>query len=315
MADTGPLFVSSGNLIADRRYKWAVDQAGRGNLSGAADILAQTIELAPGFATAWFALGAIRDRLGDRDGAIVAFGHARDADPEDYHGARLQLARLGAGAAAPAMTDAYVRRLFEQYAGRFESTLTEHLSYRGPAILRDAVEQAMSAAGRPMRFGAMLDLGCGTGLCGTAFRPLVGRLVGVDLSNAMIAQAMAKGHYDRLVTAELKSFLAAESVARENYHLVTAADVFVYVSDLAPVVTAIAQVLVPDGLLAFTAETHSGSGAKLLPTLRFAHGEASLRATIAVAGLTLSYFCEASIRTESGAPVPGHVVVASSPRL
>ena len=69
MSDTGPLFVSSGDLIADRRYKWALDHAARGDFSGAADILVQALELAPGFATAWFALGAIRDRLGDREAA------------------------------------------------------------------------------------------------------------------------------------------------------------------------------------------------------------------------------------------------------
>ena len=145
MTDTGPLFVSSGDLIADRRYKWALDHAARGDFSGAADILAQTVELAPRFATAWFALGAIRDRLGDRDGAVAAFGHARDADPEDYHGARLQLARLGAGDATPAMTETYVRRLFDQYAGRYDAALTEHLHYRGPAILTSAIEAAMRA--------------------------------------------------------------------------------------------------------------------------------------------------------------------------
>ncbi len=124
----------------------------RGDFAAAADILAQTIELAPSFATAWFALGAIRDRLGDRDGAVAAFERARDADPEDYHGARLQLARLGAGEAAPAMTETYVRRLFDQYAGRYDTALTEHLHYRGPALLRDAVEAAMRAAGRPLHF-------------------------------------------------------------------------------------------------------------------------------------------------------------------
>ena len=66
MSETGPLFVSSGDLIADRRYKWALDQAAAGDFVAAADILTQTLEIAPGFATAWFALGAIRDRLGDR---------------------------------------------------------------------------------------------------------------------------------------------------------------------------------------------------------------------------------------------------------
>src|SRR5580698_496715 len=154
MTETGPLFVSSGDLIADRRDKWALDHAGRGDLAGAADILAQTVELTPRFATAWFALGAIRDQLGDRDGAIAAFAQARDADPEDYHGARLQLARLGSGDAAPAMTETYVRRLFDQYAGRYDTALTERLNYRGPALLLAAVEAVMCAAASPMRFGS-----------------------------------------------------------------------------------------------------------------------------------------------------------------
>src|SRR5271154_3147235 len=81
MSETGPLFVSSGDLIADRRYKWALAPAARGDFAGAADILAQTVELAPGFATAWFALGAIRDRLGDRAGAIAAFARASGPGP------------------------------------------------------------------------------------------------------------------------------------------------------------------------------------------------------------------------------------------
>jgi predicted TPR repeat methyltransferase len=89
MTDTGPLFVSSGDLIADRRYKWALDQAARGDFAGAAEILEQTVELAPRFATAWFALGAIRDQLGERSRAVAAFERARDADPDDYHGAWL----------------------------------------------------------------------------------------------------------------------------------------------------------------------------------------------------------------------------------
>ena len=315
MTDTGPLFVSSGNLLADRRYKAAIELASRGDFPAAADILSQTVELTPNFATAWFALGAIRDRLGDRAGAVAAFERTRDADPADYHGARLQLARLGAGEATPAMTENYVRRLFDQYAGRYDTALTEHLHYRGPALLRDAVEATMrmanlSSNSRPMRFGTMLDLGCGTGLAGAAFRPFVDWLVGVDLSPAMVAQAAAKGLYDRLTTADLAGFLAEESANGGQYHLVTAADVFVYINDLAPIVAATAGVLAPDGVLAFTVETHSGGGVKLLPTLRFAYGAEYLRAVTASAGLTLLTLAAAVIRTENGAPVDGLVAVA-----
>ncbi len=312
MTDTGPLFVSSGDLIADRRYKWALDQAARGDFVAAADILAQTIALAPSFATAWFALGAIRDRLDDRAGAIAAFENARDADPEDYHGARLQLARLGSGDAAPPMSETYVRRLFDQYAARYDMSLTERLAYRGPALLREAVEKAMRAAGRVLRFRSMLDLGCGTGLGGAAFRPVADRLVGVDLSPAMTAQAETKSLYDRLVTADLTDFLVAEAGNAAKHDLVLAADVFVYVNDLGPIVAAVARVLAPGGLFAFTVETHSGDGVKLLPTLRYAHGPPYIRRALADAGLALAFVSDVAVRSEKGVPVDSLVVVAQA---
>jgi predicted TPR repeat methyltransferase len=312
MTDTGPLFVSSGDLIADRRYKWALDHAARGDLAGAVDILAQAVEAAPAFATAWFALGAIRDQLHDRAGAIAAFEQARAADPDDYHGARLQLARLGSGEHAPAMSEPYVRRLFDQYAGRYDTALTERLSYRGPTLLREAVENAMRLAGRAMHFAAALDLGRGTGLGGAAFRAVTDHLTGVDLSPAMIAQAESKKLYDRLVTAELAQFLADETERRRRYDLILAADVFVYINELAPLVTGIAAILRPHGVFAFTVETYPGDSVKLLPTLRYAHGEPYIRRMLEDAGLTLSSLTRAAVRHEKGIPVDSLVVVAQS---
>ena len=86
---SGPLFISSGDLIADRRYDLARGYAADGDLAAAADLYAQAVELAPGFASAWFALGEAREALGDRDGARAAFAQARDTDPQDRHGAGL----------------------------------------------------------------------------------------------------------------------------------------------------------------------------------------------------------------------------------
>ncbi len=303
----GPLFISSGNRIADQRYESALDGAARGDLAGAADVLAQVVALAPAFATAWFALGAIRDNLGDRAGALAAWRNARAADPEDYHGARLQLARLGVGEEMPAMTAAYVCRLFDQHAASFDE-LTERLDYRGPSILLDAVQ---SVAGLQPRIGSMLDLGCGTGLGGASFRPHADWLVGVDLSPAMIAKARAKGIYDRLAVRDLQHFLHAEADAHARYHLILAADVFMYVGDLAPVTAAVAHVLTPEGLFAFTVETHPGDGVVLQPTLRYAHGAGYVRTVIADAGLHLLRLNHARTRTEKGVPVEGLVAVVS----
>jgi predicted TPR repeat methyltransferase len=208
------------------------------------------------------------------------------------------------------MTETYVRRLFDQYAARYDTALTERLNYRGPTLLHDAVEAVMRSAARPVRFGTMLDLGCGTGLGGAAFRPYVDWLVGVDLSPAMIALAATKGLYDRIVTAELADFLAGEAGERGTYHLVLAADVFVYVNDLAPIVAGIARVLAPDGLFAFTVETHVGDGVKLLPTLRYAHSEGYVRGVLGAVGLKTAHLAKAAVRSERGVPVNSLVVVA-----
>jgi predicted TPR repeat methyltransferase len=300
-----PLFVSSGDLLADRRYQWAVDYLKRGDPVAAADVLEQVVEAAPDFATAWFALATIREQQGDHEGAVAAFEAARDADPEDYHGARLHLARLGVGEATPAMTAVYVRRLFDQHAPDFDESLLKRLDYRAPALLLEALRRV---AGGRLRLGSVLDLGCGTGLAGAAFRPFCDWLVGVDLSPAMIEQARGKGLYDRLVADDLLAFLAAEQGAQ--HQLVLAADVFVYVSDLAPAVAAVAAVLAPGASFAFTVETHRDGGVRLQPTLRYAHGADHVRAAIAAAGLTCVELAPASTRSEKGVPVDGLVVIA-----
>jgi predicted TPR repeat methyltransferase len=297
------IFLSSGDVIADRRFEWARDLADKGDLAAAADLLTQVLELVPRYAAAWFALGDARERLGERDGAIAAFEQAKAADPQDAHGAALRLTRFGATVVA--MPEGYVRTLFDGYASGFDTALTQGLSYRGPELLLRAVQ----ASGAKMTFVAALDLGCGTGLGGAAFKPFCGSLVGVDLSPAMLAQARAKNIYGRLIEAEVVAFLATESAAKARYDLVLAADVYMYLDSLEPVLKGVASVLAPGGLLVFSVETHDGHGVMLRDTLRYAHGAAHVRAALTAAGLTLVSLDSASTRTEKGMPAPGLIVV------
>jgi predicted TPR repeat methyltransferase len=300
-----PIHLPSGDLIADRRFEWARDLSAKGDLAAACDLLTQALDLVPNYAAAWFALGEAREKLGDRAGAVTAFARAQAADPQDRHGASLHLIRLGAAPAA-AMPDAYVRSLFDGYAPGFDAALTEGLGYRAPELLLHAVQ----ATGTAMKFGSALDLGCGTGLAGVAFRPFRDWLVGVDLSPAMLAQARGKGAYDRLVEGDALNFLTGEAAAKTRHHLILAADVFMYLDALAPVLKAAANVL--SGLIAFSVETHDGDGVILRDTLRYAHGAAHVRDAIAAAGLNLVSLDSASTRTEKGMPVPGLIVVAKS---
>ena len=304
-----PIHLSSGNLIADRRFEWARDREAKGDLAGAADLLTQALELAPRYASAWFALGELREKLGDRAGAVAAFEEARAADPVDRHGAALHLIQLGVQTAA-AMPQGYVRALFDGYAPVFDEALTEGLNYRAPELLFHAVEAAHAV--QRMKFGSMLDLGCGTGLAALPFRPFSDWMVGVDLSPAMLAQARSKGLYDQLIESEVLDFLAGEAKIGARYHLVLAADLFMYLDDLAPVLKAIAQVRASSGQLAFSVETYDGEGVILRETLRYAHGEPHVQGALAAASLKPISLDFVSTRTEKGVPVPGLIVVAGN---
>jgi predicted TPR repeat methyltransferase len=213
----------------------------------------------------------------------------------------MRLASLGAADPATRDLHAYVRTLFDQYAPRFDRAL-EDLGYAAPALLRDAITR------HGARFGSMLDLGCGTGLAGAAFRPHVDWLVGVDLSPKMVEQARVKGLYDKLAVADIGQFLAEQRDAA--FHLVIAADVFAYVADVPATCAAVARVLAPGGLFGFTVETHDGEGAIVGPKMRYAHGEPFIRGAIADAGLALAELTHVSSRTENRVPVPGLLAVA-----
>src|SRR6516164_1421474 len=189
------LFLSSGDLIADRRFEFARDLHLGGDLPAAADLLEQAIELAPNFATAWFTLGKIRRELGENEKAIAAFRKAREADPQDRHGAAVWLMRLGAEEIST-MPRAYVQTLFDQYAPRFENALLGDLDYRAPQLLFKAVVAARVAARKPAFFKRAIDLGCGTGLAAAAFAKEVDNFIGIDLSPKMLDQARATGLYE-----------------------------------------------------------------------------------------------------------------------
>jgi predicted TPR repeat methyltransferase len=302
------LFLSSGDMIADRRFDFARDLQLKGDLAAAADLLLQATELAPGFASAWFTLGEVRVQLGDRDAAVAAFRKAQAADPEDRHGAGLRLTLLGAEPLS-AMPPAYVRALFDQYAPKFEAALVDDLGYRGPALLFKAVLAARLAVRKPAFFRRAIDLGCGTGLAARAFARAVDHFIGIDLSPRMIERARATGLYAQLEVADMLNGLRGKP--ETSAELILAADAMVYVADLAPVLAEAGRVLVSGGVFAFTTETHDGEGVIIGEGLRYAHGADYVRASVDAAGLNLSRLEDRSARNEDNRPVPGLVVVAT----
>lgn len=203
--------------------------------------------------------------------------------------------------AAPRSDAGYVRHLFDQFSADYDARMIGQLAYAGPQILLDLA--AMVMPGRAQL--TILDLGCGTGLAGVAFKPLAARLDGVDLSPAMIEKARTRNIYDRLWVADLETALAEPG---PPYDLILAADTLVYLGDLTAVFRNARARLAPDGYFLFTTEAKAGEGFELGPKRRWRHSDVYLRATAGACGLSVAGLVAATPRQEANQPVEGFAV-------
>ncbi len=294
---------SCGDAGLDRRFRWAQGSLEAGDAATAAELFASVAEGAPGWAPAWYHLGLARAKLGEAEPAAEALACYLTLDPADRLGAGLVLSRLGRAEGGTAMSPAYVAALFDDYAPRFDSHLVEKLGYSGPAALMSTLRQYR---GGSLRFRRALDLGCGTGLMARSLDGAAETLLGVDLSAGMLEEARRTGLYAGLRQGDVVAFLDEETLPAD---LILAADVLVYLGDIAPLFQATRQRLGPGGLFAFTVQAHAGQGFVLGEDARFAHSERYLRGTAEAAGLAVALLEPASIRQDRGRPVLGFVAV------
>ncbi|WP_051971619.1 tetratricopeptide repeat protein [Massilia sp. 9096] len=277
----------------------------------------------PDYALATHYRANVLRALGRRQEAVDSYRRALElgADGDEI---RFALAALGEADAPAGAPQAYVKELFDQYAGHFDRHLVEVLGYRTPALLGALLARHGLAAGELDVSGTLdvLDLGCGTGLCATMLRPLARRLGGVDLSGKMLDKARELQLYDQLDCAEIGAYLDGQQAA---WDLMVAADVLVYFGDLAPLFEQIRKALRPGGRFAFSCETPEaassagdGTAGKTSPagaprgyaitaSNRYAHARAYVEATAHAAGFDLIEAEAAALRREHGVEVAGQL--------
>lgn len=195
----------------------------------------------------------------------------------------------------------YVRHLFDQFSADYDSRMINQLGYGAPQILLELA--AMVMPGRANL--SILDLGCGTGLAGRAFKPMAARLDGIDLSPAMIAKARERHIYDSLKVSDLETELC---VPGPSYDVILAADTLVYLGDLSKVLVAAYDRLRQNGFFLFTVEEAQNEGFELGPKRRWRHSQSYLRNLARQAGLSVAGLVAATPRYEAGEPVPGLAV-------
>jgi predicted TPR repeat methyltransferase len=304
-----------------------------GRLDEAARSAERAVAAAPGDPHGWFTLARVRIELGDvqeglqahargvalapRDAvgreevlrSLTLLGHREEAaalwsewleeSPDDPIAAHHYAACAGTPPARA--SDAYIEQVFDNFASSFDAKLAT-LHYSAPGLVAGVLTEQL---GEHTDWGTVADLGCGTGLVGTLIRPRASRLVGVDLSRAMLEQARRRAIYDELDQDELVSFLSTEPC---SFDVVVAADVLCYFGVLDEVMAAARNALRPGGTIAFTVESlpDGAEGWSLALHGRYCHSSRYVSEVMADFDRVVTYPCV--LRMEAGAPVSGLLV-------
>jgi len=271
----------------------------------------ETLKLDPAHAISWNNRGNALMVLKRYEDALASYERALAIQPEfpeardNRDNALFALRRLSR------CPPAYMRALFDDYCAYYDAAMVEGLNYRGHIHLRDLAERVVPGLQAPR---CILDLGSGTGLVVEVFKDLArgGRLDGIDLSPLMIQAARARGIYDDLILGDLEMVLFRSN---RLYDLILAADTIVYFGDLGRVFRGVAQCLEPGGLFIFAVEASSGETWEQMPSNRFGHSDAYLRAEAAQAQLNFIAIANCAIRREFNDPVSGFAVALQKPSM
>jgi predicted TPR repeat methyltransferase len=241
--------------------------------------------------------------LGEVDRAVEIFEAWLDEEPESPI-ARHMLAACSGRDVPPRASAAYIELTFDSFAASFDSKLAK-LGYRAPALV---VELLAESGIQPTKSLDVLDGGCGTGLCGPLLEPYARRLVGVDLSERMLAHARERDVYDELLKGELTEYLSGLGAELD---VIVSADTLVYFGPLEDVVAAAANALRLGGRLIFTVEeltsARSDAAYSLGTSGRYRHAREYVGRVLADAELE-AQIVPAELRLEAGEPVAGLVV-------
>ncbi len=306
-------------------------------------------ELNPEDSVSWTAFGTAAEKIGQFEPAIEAYRTALEIEPA----CQQTLSRLGAVLRKLDRLDAakavyqqwltvapnhpvaqhfyqacgrddqtpdraaaeYVKATFDSFAEEFDACLRE-LGYRVPELLGRKAEERLADVDRAEK--SVVDLGCGTGLCGPYLRDQAATLIGVDLSPAMLAKADerhvdGRKVYDELIEADLVDFLNG---CRQPHDLILSADTLLYLGDLRETFAAAFAALRPGGALLFSLEkldADAPAGYRLGTSGRYQHTRAGIENWLTASGFAIEEIVETTLRQEGHDSISGYLVTAIKP--
>lgn len=281
---------------------------GRANILGQLEQYEEALEnydlalaIKPDFHEALINRGHALREMGRLEDAAASYREAL-RHGGDAESGLFSLAALGQEQAPPIAPREYIVSLFDRYADRFDEHLVGKLGYQA----HERLCEALLALKPPP--GDVLDLGCGTGLCGPLLQPVLrGPMTGVDLSPRMLEAAGKRGMYAPLVCMDVKAYL--QDQAPDSFDMVVSTDVFIYIGDLQDVFAGVRKVLRAGGLFGFSIETAGDEDFILQESRRYAQSPAYIRRLAAQHGFEILSLTPCGIRKEHGVDLPGYIAV------
>ena len=286
---------------ANAYYNIGVLLIEKGRHRDAIEYLRQAVALEPLHLPAHLNLGVLYLKSQQQEPALTHYRKAAEIKPNDPEIQHILMALTQNKIPDKAPAE-YLKNLFDQYADYYDKHLTESLRYRVPQQLHAAISELIRVDQPGWN---ILDLGCGTGLCGELFKEFSARLTGIDISQEMITAAKAKNIYDELLVADIEQALT-------DYHdldLILAADVFTYIGELNGIFAQVRRALKKNGLFAFSVEKTEKSPFELQPSIRYAHSRSYLETLIARHDFKILSLKEITLRTQKEVPVTGYLVI------
>jgi predicted TPR repeat methyltransferase len=270
-------------------------------LREAIETLQRAIALSPRHVRAHRQLGRMHYLAGENEAAAAVFRAWAAIEPAHPIAEHMLAACCGEHVPARA-SDAFVRETFDAFASSFDEILLQRLDYHAADLLTASLAEVLGEARGSL---AILDAGCGTGLCGPLLRSFASTLSGVDLSPGMLGKARLRGVYDELCQDEITHFLDDRNAA---FDVIASADTLCYFGDLVPVTRAAYGALRSGGWLGYTVERAEEVDYRINPHGRYSHSQEYIAATLADAKFVDTSITGAILRRESGQPVHGWVV-------
>ena len=203
-------------------------------------------------------------------------------------------------------SDVYIKQTFDAFSASFDMSLSR-LQYKIPKLISDKLLANMDDTASAQD---ILDIGCGTGLCGPLLRPVANSLIGVDLSPNMLQKAEQLKVYDELHESELCTYM---QTGDKHFDYIVCADTFVYFGDLQTAFSAAFTVLKSNGYFIFSVEQHhelSKGDYYLQLNGRYSHCATYLNTALLAAGFVICSIEDVIPRLENGKAVDGALVLA-----